>query len=70
MQTTLKRGAKAELLRVRFAEVNRLLKNTDLTIEVIAEMTGFSYARYLQTSYRERYGISPGKFRRSPSQAP
>lgn len=64
MRATLKRGAKAELLRVRFAEVNRLLKNTDLTIEAIAEMTGFAYAHYLQTSYRERFGIPPGQVRR------
>lgn len=63
MKATLKRGAKAELLRVRFGEVNRLLQNTDLTVEAIAEVTGFTYAHYLQTSYRERYGISPGKFR-------
>ena len=64
MRATLKRGAKAELLRVRFAEVNRLLKNTDLTIEAIAEMTGFAYAHYLQTAYRERFGIPPGQVRR------
>lgn len=64
MKSTLKRGAKAELLRVRFAEVNRLLKNTDFTIEAIAEMTGFAYAHYLQTAYRERFGVSPGKARR------
>lgn len=64
MRTTLKRGAKAELLRVRFAEVNRLLKNTDLTIDAIAEMTGFAYAHYLQTAYRERFGIPPGQVRR------
>ncbi len=63
MKATLKRGTKAELLRVRFAEVNRLLKNTDLTIDAIAEMTGFAYAHYLQTSYRDRYGIPPGKAR-------
>ncbi len=64
MRATLKRGAKAELLRVRFAEVNRLLVNTDLTIEAIAEMTGFAYAHYLQTAYRERFGIPPGQVRR------
>jgi LacI family transcriptional regulator len=69
MKASLKRGAKAELLRVRFGEVNRLLQNTDLTIEAIAEMTGFNYAHYLQTSYRERFGISPGKFRRNLNQA-
>jgi len=64
MQATLKRGAKAELLRVRFAEVDRLLKNTDLTIEAIAERTGFAYPHYLQTAYRERFGISPGQLRK------
>lgn len=63
MQATLKRGAKAELQRVRFAEVNRLLKNTDLTIEDIAERTGFAYAHYLQTAYRQRYGTTPGSVR-------
>jgi LacI family transcriptional regulator len=67
MNASLKRGAKAELLRVRFAEVNRLLKNTDLTIEAIAEMTGFAYPHYLQTSYRERYGITPGQVRKECS---
>ena len=64
MQACLKRGAKAELLRVRFAEVNRLLRNTDLTIEAIAEKTGFAYTHYLQTAYRERFGMPPGKVRR------
>ena len=68
MRATLKRGTKAELLRVRFAEVNRLLKNTDLTIEAIAEMTGFTYAHYLQTSYRERFGMAPGRFRKGRNQ--
>ncbi|MCH1509001.1 MAG: XylR family transcriptional regulator [Akkermansiaceae bacterium] len=67
MKATLNRGAKAELLRVRFGEVNRLLQNTDFTIEAIAEMTGFSYAHYLQTSYRERYGLSPGRHRKNLS---
>jgi len=65
MKSTLKRGPKEELLRVRFAEVNRLLKNTDLTIESIAEMTGFAYPHYLQTSYRERYGHTPGQLRKA-----
>lgn len=64
MQASLRRGAKSELMRVRFAEVDRLLKNTNLTIEAIAEKTGFAYAHYLQTSYRERFGVSPGQVRK------
>ena len=63
MKGTLKRGTKEELLRVRFREVNRLLTHTDLTIETIAEMTGFSHTHYLQTTFRERFGITPGRYR-------
>lgn len=64
MKSHLKRGPKEEILRVRFREVNRLLRNTDFTIEAIAEIAGFSHAHYLQTSFRERYNITPGGYRR------
>ena len=36
----------------------------DETADTISEMTGFSYAHYLQTAYRERYGKTPGAFRK------
>ncbi len=64
MKASLRRAAKEELLRVRFREVNRLLRNTNLTIETIAEMTGFSHPHYLQSSYRDRFGLTPGSYRR------
>ena len=64
MKATLKRGTKEELLRFRFREVNRLLRNTDLTVETIADMTGFKHPHYLQTAYRERFGSTPGNYRR------
>lgn len=64
MKQSLSRGTKEELLRVRFREVNRLLRNTDLTIEAIGESAGFSHAHYLQTAFRERYGITPGEYRK------
>lgn len=64
MKSQLKRGTKEEILRVRFREVNRLLRNTNFTIEVISEMAGFSHAHYLQTTFRERYGFTPGEYRR------
>lgn len=65
MKASLQRGTKEELLRVRFREVNRLLRNTDLTIEAIADLTGFVHPHYLQTAYRDRYGLTPGRFRRN-----
>lgn len=65
MKASLGRGAKEEILRVRFREVNRLLRSTDLTIDLIAEQTGFAHTHYLQTAYRERFGTTPGEFRRA-----
>ena len=65
MKNSLQRGPKEELLRVRYREVNRLLRNTDLTIETIAEMIGIPHPHYLQSSYRDRYGISPGEYRKN-----
>ncbi len=64
MKASLRRGAKEELLRVRFREVNRLLRNTDLTVETIAEATGFRHAHYLHSTYRDRYSTTPGEYRR------
>lgn len=64
MKRHLRRGPKEELQRVRFREVNRLLRNTDLTIDTIAEQAGFSHSHYLQTAYRDRYGVTPGQFRK------
>jgi len=64
MKRALQRGTKEELLRIRFREVNRALRNTDLTIDAISEKAGFTHAHYLQTSYRERYGMTPGSYRK------
>ncbi len=64
MKASLQGGTKDEIRRVQFREVNRLLRNSDLTIETIAELTGFTHAHYLQTSFRERYGMTPGTYRK------
>lgn len=70
MKAALGRPPKEELLRVRFREVNRLLRATDLTIEQISDLTGFVHAHYLQSAYRERFGITPGEFRRCGNAVP
>ncbi len=64
MKKTLRRGTKEEIQRIRFREVNRLLRSTDFTIEVISEQTGFTHAHYLSALYRKRYGITPGSYRK------
>lgn len=63
MQAALKRTPKQEILRVRFRDVERLLSETDLTIEAIAAQTGFAHSQYLQAAFKEWSGLSPGRFR-------
>lgn len=65
MKAALKRSPKEEITRVRFREVERLLRETDLTIEVIAEQTGFAHSHYLQATFKQTYGQTPGQFRRA-----
>jgi len=65
MRAALKRSPKEEITRIRFREVERLLRETDLTIEVIAEQTGFAHSNYLQAAFKQTYGQTPGQFRRT-----
>ena len=64
MRAALGRTPKDEILRVRFREVERLLRETDLTIDAIAEQTGFAHSHYLQAAFKEVHGLTPGEFRR------
>lgn len=66
MKAALKRSPKEEINRTRFREVARLLRETDLAIEVIAEQTGFAHGQYLQAAFKQFYGQTPGQFRRNP----
>lgn len=64
MKSALNRTPKEEIQRVRFREVERLLRDTDLPIEAIAEQTGFVHSHYLQAAFKQRHGETPGGFRR------
>lgn len=63
MKAAIGRTPKEEILRVRFREVERLLRETELTIDVIAQQTGFAYSHYLQAAFKSAYGLTPGEFR-------
>jgi LacI family transcriptional regulator len=65
MKTALGRTPKDEILRLRFRDVERLLLTTDLTLDQIAERTGFTHASYFQAAFRDRYGLPPGTWRQS-----
>ncbi|MEY3958863.1 MAG: XylR family transcriptional regulator [Opitutales bacterium] len=72
MKAALRRSPKEEIHRVRFEEVERLLRETRLTVAAVAEQTGFRHSHYLQAVFKVRYGMTPGRFRKlraSPSGA-
>ena len=56
MKAALNRSPKEEITRLRFREVERLLRETDLTIDVIARQTGFAHSHYLQAAFKQSHG--------------
>ncbi len=49
---------------LRLDEAKRLLKNTDYTMAVVAEKTGFMSERTFFRAFEKYVGISPGRFRK------
>ena len=48
---------------LRLEKAVHLLENTDLPIETITGQCGFSYAYYFARVFRQRYGLTPAKYR-------
>ncbi|TCB93449.1 AraC family transcriptional regulator [Micromonospora zingiberis] len=49
----------------RMTEVRRLLRETDLSLDAVAARTGLRDATYLVRRFRERYDITPQRWRRT-----
>ena len=49
---------------VRLDMSQRLLKLSDHTLESIAEKTGFASVNHFNRSFKKKYGITPGKYRK------
>ena len=64
MKALIGRAPGEEINRVRFARVERLLAETDFTLDEIAARTGFAHTQYMAEAFRKRAGITPGEFRR------
>jgi AraC-like DNA-binding protein len=54
----------------RMTEVRRMLRETDLPLGVVAARSGLRDATYLVRRFRERYGITPERWRRSQRRGP
>ena len=64
MKTALSRTPKEEILRVRFREVERLLRETDLTIEAVAANVGYRQPSYFIKHFRRDHTVTPAIWRR------
>jgi len=55
----------AEILAARLTRGKRLLSETNLSLEQIAEKLGFDHPEYLSVTFKKHYGSTPRDFRRS-----
>lgn len=53
----------AEILRVQLNRVKTLLRESSLTLEQIAEKTGFAHVEYLSAVFRKKEGMPPSRYR-------
>lgn len=51
------------ILNTRIDRVKQLLSETDLSLRIIAERTGFEHPEYLSVAFRKRTGVSAKDFR-------
>ena len=58
------RSPKAEILRVQIDRARQLLTETDLTMEDVADRTGFRHTEYFCVAFKRETGKTPGQFRK------
>ncbi len=53
------------VIKFRMVEAARLLSShKDMSIQDVADRTGFSSARYFSTAFKQNYGMTPTEYRR------
>jgi LacI family transcriptional regulator len=60
----LGRSPKSEIARVQLDCAKRLLTETDLSIDVVAQKAGFRSACYLCDVFSHKVGLTPGAYRK------
>jgi len=65
MHEWLGRSPHEEITRVQIQRVKGLLLDTELTLEQIAERSGFRDAQYLSVVFKRKVGMPPSEFRAS-----
>ncbi len=66
-RAALGRSPTAEINRVRLDDAKRLLDDTDLSLQQIADRTGFGNVHYFANCFRTTFGQTPGSYRKRTS---
>jgi AraC-like DNA-binding protein len=67
--TVVGRPPMSYLIGWRLGRGARLLRETDATLATIARQVGYSTEFAFSAAFRREYGVSPGRFRRTPAAA-
>jgi len=65
----LRRSPHAEIRHVQMKKVCQLLSETDLTLQQVAELTGFAHPEYLSVVFKREMRETPGGFRQRVTSA-
>jgi LacI family transcriptional regulator len=63
MRRALGRSPNAEIQRVKLTRARELLLETDLTLERVAQLSGFPHPQYLSALFKRHFAQTPGDFR-------
>ncbi|SFR79988.1 AraC family transcriptional regulator [Anaeromicropila populeti] len=58
-------SATTDIINSRLQRVKFLLQTTDMTLDKIAEQCGYSSENYLMRQFKEKFGVTPGQFRKN-----
>jgi LacI family transcriptional regulator len=60
----LGRSPTVEITRIQVQRVQELLRTTNLTLEEIAQATGFAHVESMQRIFKRMVGLTPGRYRK------
>ncbi|MCA9090590.1 MAG: XylR family transcriptional regulator [Planctomycetaceae bacterium] len=64
LRSAVGQSAAAAILQVRLSRVKADLAETDLTLQAIATRAGFASVQHLANLFRDRVGVTPGRYRK------
>lgn len=65
VSTQIKGGIAAFVKSIRLTHAKKLLASTDFSVHDIAIRTGFSNDNYFSKAFKQKYGITPNKFKKN-----